>query len=113
MTSHRISQVALGALAITAASFIVEVAPLQDATYPLFMLAAPIATGIVLGRRWRLGSAAWFCAAMVWLVTDWAINHEDVAFHAVVGVICAALVALGAGIARVARTFDRRQQSSA
>jgi hypothetical protein len=76
-------------------------------------LAAPIATGIVLGRRWRLGAAAWFCAAMVWLVTDWAMNHEDVAFHAVVGVICAALVALGAGIARVARTFDHRQQSSA
>ena len=113
MTTHRISQVAVGALAVTAVSFLVEVAPLQDATYPLFMLVAPIATGIVLGRRWRLGAASWFCAAMVWLVSDWAINHEDVAFHAVVGVMCAALVALGAGIARVARTFDRRQQSSA
>ena len=42
---------------------------------------------------------------MVWLMTDWAMNHEDVAFHAVVGVICAALVALGAGIARVAGNF--------
>jgi hypothetical protein len=113
MTKHHVSQVALGALAITAASFIVEVAPLQDATYPLFMLAAPIATGIVLRRRWRLGAVSWFCAAMVWLVTDWAINHEDVAFHAVVGVMCAALVALGAGIARAVRTFDGRQQSSA
>jgi hypothetical protein len=113
MSTHRISRVALGALGITATSFLVEVAPLQDATYPLFMLVAPIATGIVLGRRWRLGAASWFCAAMVWLVTDWAINHEDVAFHAVVAVMCAALVALGAGIARAVGTFDRRQQSSA
>jgi hypothetical protein len=113
MTTHRISQVALGALAITAASYLVEVAPFQDAAYPLFMLVAPIATGIVLGRRWKAGAAAWFCAAMVWLVTDWAINHEDVAFHVVVGVICAGLVALGVGVARAMRTFDRRQQSSA
>jgi hypothetical protein len=112
MTLHRTSQVALGALAITAASYLVEVAPLQDAAYPLFMLGAPIATGIALGRRWRLGAAAWLCAAMVWLVTDWAMNKEDVAFHVVVGVICAGLVALGAGVARAARTFDRRQQSS-
>jgi hypothetical protein len=50
---------------------------------------------------------------MVWVATDRAINHEDVASHAVVGVMCAASVALGAGIARVVRTFDRRQQSSA
>jgi hypothetical protein len=113
MTTHRISPVALGALAVTAASYLIEVAPLQDATYPLFMLGGPIGTGIGLGRRWRVGAAAWFCAAMVWLLTDWAINHEDVAFHAVVGVICAGLVALGAGVARAARTFDGRQQSSA
>jgi hypothetical protein len=113
MTLHRTSQVALGALAITAASYLVEIAPLQDAAFPLFMLGAPIGTGIVLGRRWKVGAAAWFCAAMVWLVTDWAINHEDVAFHAMAGVICAGLVALGAGVARAVRTFDRRQQSSA
>ena len=77
------------------------------------MLGGPIATGIVLGRRWRVGAAACFCAAMVWVLTDWAINHEDVAFHAVVDVICAGLVALGAGVVRAARTFDGRQQSSA
>jgi hypothetical protein len=59
------------------------------------------------------GAQAWFGAAMVWLVTDWAINHEDVAFHAVVGVKRAGPVALGAGMARAARTFDRRQQGSA
>ena len=112
MTTHRISQVALGALAIPAASLLVEVSPGQDVTFPLFMLGAPIATGIALRFRWRLGAAAWFCAAMVWLVTDWAINHEDVAFHAVVGVICAGLVALGAGLARAARTFDGGEQSS-
>jgi hypothetical protein len=113
MTTHHISQVALGALAVVAVSLLVEVSPGQDVTFPLFMLGAPIATGIVLGRRWRLGAAAWFCAAMVWLVSDWAINHEDVAFHAMAAVICAGLVALGAGIVRAARTFDSREQSSA
>jgi len=113
MTTHRFTQIALGALAITAASFVVEVSPGQDVTFPFFMLAVPLLTGVVLGARWRIGAAAWFVAAMVWLVLDWAMNHEDVAFHAVVGVMFVALVALGAGIARVVRTFDGRQQSSA
>jgi hypothetical protein len=42
---------------------------------------------------------------MVWLVSDWAINHEDVAFHVVVGVICAGPVAFGAGVARAVENF--------
>ena len=112
MTTHRITPVVAGALAITAASFVVETAPGQNVTFPLFMLGVPLLTGVILGPRWTLGAAAWFTAAMVWLVLDWAINHEDVAFHAVVGVIFVALVALGAGVTRVVRTFDRRQQSS-
>jgi hypothetical protein len=92
-----------GALAVTAASFVVEVGPGQDVTYPLFMLGGPLLTGAVLGRRWRVGAAAWALAALIWLVLDWAINHEDVAFHAVVAVLFAGLVALGAGAARLGR----------
>jgi len=34
--------------------------------------------------RSRYGPRAWYCVAVVWLVTVRAINHEDVAFHAVV-----------------------------
>jgi hypothetical protein len=98
--------VALGALAVTAASAVVEVSPGQDVTFPLFMLGAPLLTGAVLagrGHRWQAGAAAWALAALVWLVFDWAINHEDVAFHAVVAVAFIGLVALGAALTRGAR----------
>jgi hypothetical protein len=95
-----------GALVITAASAVVEVSPGQDVTFPLFMLGAPLATGAVLaarGHRWRIGAAAWSLAALGWLVFDWAVNHEDVAFHAVVALLFIALVAAGAACTRGAR----------
>lgn len=111
--SHRspIALVALGALAVTAASLVVEVAPGQDVLFPLFMLGGPLLTGGTLaarGPRWRLGAAAWSLAALVWLVLDWAANREDVAFHAVLSVLLAALVALGAGFAHAARRLRPR-----
>ena len=97
---------AVGAVAVTAASAVVEVSPGQDVTFPLFMLGAPVATGAVLaarGLRWQLGAAAWSLAALAWLVLDWAINHEDVAFHAVVAVMFIGLVALGAALTGAGR----------
>jgi hypothetical protein len=36
-------------------------------------------------------------------VLDWIINQEDVAFHAVLALVMAGLVALGAGIVRATR----------
>jgi hypothetical protein len=96
----------LGALAITGASAVVELSPGQDVTFPLFMLGAPLLTGAVLaarGVRWQLGAAAWSLAAVGWLALDWAINHEDVAFHAVVALLFVGLVALGAACTRGAR----------
>ena len=42
-------------------------------------------------------------ATPIWLVLDWIINREDVAFHAVLALVMAGLVTLGAGIARAAR----------
>lgn len=106
-----VALVGLGALAVTAVSFVVEVGPGQDVSFPLFMLGGPLVTGAVLaarGGRWRIGAAAWSVAALFWLVLDWAINHEDVAFHAVVSVIFALLVALGAGLVRGARRVRAR-----
>lgn len=122
MTTHQPSRrsalapVTLGAIAITLASLLVEVAPGQDVTFPLFMLGGPLLTGVILaghGRRWRRGAAAWALAALAWLVIDWAINHEDVAFHAVNAAILAALVALGAGLRRtIRRTRACRQRAA-
>ncbi len=114
MNSHShspIAAVALGALAITAASLVVEVAPGQDVSFPLLMLGAPVLTGAVLagrGHDWRLGAAAWSLAALIWLVVDWAVNHEDVVFHIANAVIFTALVALGAGLVRGRRRLRAR-----
>jgi hypothetical protein len=106
-----IALAALGGIAVTAASVVVEIAPGQDVSFPLFMLGGPVLTGGILagrGHRWQPGAAAWSLAALIWLVVDWAMNHEDVAFHAVVSVVFAALVALGAGLVRVARRLRAR-----
>jgi hypothetical protein len=102
-TVHRISPIALGALAVIAAGLLVEIAPGQDVSYPLFMLGGPLLTGLVLGARWRLGAAAWFTAGMFALVVDWIVNGEDVLFHIVVAVLLVALVALGGALRRVRR----------
>jgi hypothetical protein len=111
-THSPIALAALGALVITATSFVVEVAPGQDVTFPLFMLGAPVLTGAVLAARghdWRVGAAAWSLTALGWLVFDWAINHEDVAFHLAFAVIFIALVALGAGLAATTRRLRARR----
>jgi hypothetical protein len=108
-------RVALGAAIITAASLLVEVGPGQDVTFLAFMLLGPPATGAALearNRDWRIGAGAWSLAALVWLVADWAINHEDVAFHAANAVIFVALVALGAGAVRAARAIAARYRTA-
>jgi hypothetical protein len=72
----------------------------------MVVLGAPLLTSAVLaarGHSWRLGAAAWALAALVWLVLDWTINHEDVAFHAVVAVAFIGPVALGAALTKGAR----------
>jgi hypothetical protein len=64
---------------------------------PLFVplaLAGPIITGAVAatrGIRLPLVAVAWVAAGITMLVEDWAVNHEDVAFHAVLTVVMTAL----------------------
>jgi len=102
ITPKRCGTLLAGAAAINAIIF----TPLGDEWYFAIMLLGPIATGIVVGA-WhgdtRLAAATWAACGLLTLVLDWIINQEDVAFHAVLALVMAGLVGLGAGIARAAR----------
>jgi len=92
----------VGVAAINAIVF----SPLGDEWFLAIVLLGPIATGIVVGVRHgdrRLAAAIWAASGLCWLVGDWIVNQEDVAFHAVLALVMAGLVALGAGILRAAR----------
>ena len=66
---------------------------------PLFIplvLAGPIIAGAGAasgGIRLPLVVVAWVATGITMLVEDWLINHEDVAFHAGLTVVMAALAA--------------------
>jgi hypothetical protein len=99
ITVKRCGMLLAGVAAINALVF----SPLGDEWFFAIVLLGPLATGIVLGVRrgdTRLAAAAWAASGLLWLVLDWIINREDVAFHAVLSVVMAGLVALGARIAR-------------
>jgi peptidoglycan/LPS O-acetylase OafA/YrhL len=67
----------------------------------VIVLLGPLLTGLVMRLRgwpWRLGAASWALNGLVMLTYDWALNNEDQAFHAVLTLTMAALVALGAAI---------------
>jgi hypothetical protein len=86
-----IAVVAIGALAWIDPLFI-----------PLVTLG-PLVSGLVAGAYGvdsRTVALVWFLGGMLMLVSDLAINHEDVAFHAAVAVITAAI---GAGAAWLGR----------
>jgi hypothetical protein len=80
---------------------------------PLFVplvLLAPVVTGAVAGARQitYLWIAVLWCSAginMAW--TDWAVNHEDVAFHLALSVIMPLLAGLGYGVVRLASRSRR------
>jgi hypothetical protein len=102
ITLKRCAMLLAGVAAINAIVF----SPLGDEGFIAIVLFGPIATGIVLGI-WRgdtrLAAASWAASGLFWLVFDWIINQEDVAFHAVLALVMAGLVGLGAGIVRAAR----------
>jgi hypothetical protein len=91
-----------GVAAINAIVF----SPLGDEWFFAIVLLGPIAHGIAVGVRHGdtpLAAATWAACGLFWLVLDWIINREDVAFHAVLALAMAGLVALGAGIVRATR----------
>lgn len=70
----------------------------------LIVLLGPLLTGLAMrlrGRPWKLGAASWALTGLVMLAFDWIVNNEDQAFHLVLTLLMAALVALGAAIGRM------------
>jgi hypothetical protein len=75
---------------------------------PIFIpliLAGPLITGAVAATRglpaaWP--AVLWFSAGINMLWTDWVVNREDVAFHAVVSVLVTLLALAGWGVVRLA-----------
>ena len=93
-------------LAGVAAVNAIVFSPLGDDWFFAIALLGPIAHGIAVGVRHgdtRLAAATWAACGLFWLVFDWIVNQEDVAFHAVLALVMAGLAALGAGIVRAAR----------
>jgi hypothetical protein len=102
ITTKRSGMVLAGIAAINAIVF----SPLGDEWFFAIVLLGPMAHGIAVGVRHgdtRLAAATWAASGLCWLVLDWIINQEDVAFHAVLALVMAGLVATGAGIVRAAR----------
>ena len=102
ITPKRCALLLAGLAAINAIVF----SPLGDEWFFAIALLGPIATGIVVAVRRGdapLAATTWAASGLFWLVLDWIIHQEDVAFHAVLAVVMAALVWLGAGIVGGAR----------
>lgn len=69
------------------------------------LLAGPLITGALAatrGLRAAWPTVLWFSAGANMLWTDWVVNHEDVAFHAVVALATAVLALVGWGVVRLA-----------
>jgi hypothetical protein len=106
LTLKRSGLVLAGVAAINALVF----SPLGDQGFIAIALLGPIATGIAVGLARgdvRLAAAAWAATGVSWLVGDWIVNNEDVAFHAVLALVMAGLVALGALIGQAVRRIVR------
>jgi hypothetical protein len=111
-TTHKRLAIGLaGAAAINAIVF----SPLGDEGFFAIALLGPIGTGIVIGLMrgdTRLAAATWAATGLFWLVLDWIVNHEDVAFHAVFALVMAGLVALGASLGRAAHRIVHHAPSA-
>lgn len=102
MTTHATRTIALAAVAIAGLAWI-------DPLFIPLVTLGPLLSGLAAGAAGappRHVALVWLAAGMLMLVSDLAINQEDVVFHAVVGIVDGAL-ALGAA-ALGARLHRRR-----
>jgi hypothetical protein len=106
--STRAIIVSLAAIAIGALAWI---DPLFIPLVTLGPLVAGLAAG-AMGVDARTAAVPWFLGGMIMLVSDLAINHEDVLFHAVVAVVTAALAAGAAALGRRVRRTEAPTASS-
>jgi hypothetical protein len=73
---------------------------------PLAILG-PLVIGAVAARRrlpWRWAVAAVVVAGLGAVVSDWVVNHEDVAFHLLLTVVMAMLASIAWFVSRGRRT---------
>ena len=112
--SITLKRLAIGLASVAAINAIVF-SPLGDEGFFVIALFGPIASGIVVGMMrgdTRLAAAIWAATGLTWLVFDWIINQEDVAFHALSALVMASLVALGAGFAHAVRRIVHHAPSA-
>ena len=110
-TRKRLAIGLAGAAAINAIVF----SPLGDEGFFAIALFGPICTGIIVGLMrgdTRLAAATWAGTGLLWLVLDWSIHQEDVAFHAVLALVMAGLVALGASLTHAAQRIIHHAPST-
>jgi hypothetical protein len=106
--STRAITVSLAAIAIGALAWI------DPLFFPLVTLG-PLVAGLSVGAMGvdaRTAALPWFFGGLIMLVSDLAINGEDVLFHALVAVFTAALAAGAAALARRVRRTDGPPASS-
>ena len=99
------------AVSIAAGLVIGALAWIDPVFIPL-VLAGPLVSGAVCAAKsvgLRLLALAWAIAGTSMLVSDWIVNREDVAFHAVLTVV---MVALAAASWKLSRTLTARRGAS-
>lgn len=104
-STFTLRQVALAAAGLAIINALVF-SPLGDQGFFAIALIGPLLTGAAVAVRrgdLRLAALTWFATGLVWLVTDWIVNREDVLFHLVLAFVMWGLVRLGAAIAGAGR----------
>lgn len=99
MTSNHNASIAAGAVVIAALAWV-------DPLFIPLVLLGPLASGLIggaYGAPPRALATAWFAGGLLMLVSDLIVNGEDVAFHAGVALVTAAIAAGATAVALRAR----------
>jgi hypothetical protein len=90
-------------LLILAAAVVIAALAWVDPLFIPLITLGPIVSGAVAGVRGvppRHVALSWFGGGLLMLLSDLVINHEDVAFHAVIAIFTAALAAGATALTR-------------